>query len=410
MSRRMRVGLGAVLVWALAVRLVLALSPALLDASDAFDYRRLGLSLASHATYEEVIDDPNSAVNGIRFLAYRPPGYPVLRAALFLFSSEDRPTAVAQAVLETLAIALAFALVRRMHGEREALGAAAALATYAIWVPSLTTESLTFFLWVSAAYLAFREGPARGRGVLLGLVIGWAILTRPTSIALVFLLPFLPRAERTRVGAWALAATALIVGAWIGRNWLVLGTPALSTNAGIHMAISYGLGSLTDWGRMHHEGLGEAQISSELSGRVRDAFLERPAAMWLEVLERAASFFVPTREDCFELRMIETVGFVEHPAAFLPIALARALAPIGYVLGWLALAVGAVRRDVLSRALLGVVVAFAIAHCLASRVDLRLVAPVAPFLFLAAGSAIARVHARASEALALWSNRTPQPA
>jgi hypothetical protein len=408
MSRRTRVGLGAVLAWALAVRLVLALTPTLFDASDAFDYRRLGLSLASHATYEEVIDDPNSPVNGIRFLAYRPPGYPALRAALFLFSSEDRPAAVANALLETLAIALAFALVRRMHGEREALGAAAALATYAIWVPSLATESLTFFLWVSAAYFAFREGFARERGLLLGLVLGWAILTRPTSIALVWIVPFLPRPERVRVGAWTLAATTLIVGGWIVRNWLVLGAPTLSTNAGIHMAISYDLGSLTDWGQLHREGLGEAQISSQLSGRVRDAFFERPGALSLEVLERGASFFVPTLEDCFELRMIETVGFAEHPAAFLPIALARALAPLGYVLGWITLVIGALRRDVLSRALLCAVVTFAVAHCLVSRVDIRLVAPVAPFLFLSAGSALSRMEARARGAVRSWSSRTPQ--
>jgi hypothetical protein len=409
-KRGTRVGLGVVLAWALAVRLVLALTPSLLDASDAFDYRRLGLSLASHGTYEEVIDDPNSAVNGIRFVAYRPPGYPVLRAALFLFSSEDRPTAIAQALLETLAIALAFGLVRRMHGEREALGASAALATYAIWVPSLTTESLTLFLWVSAAYLAFREGRARERGLLLGLVVGWAILTRPTSIALFFLLPFVPRAERMRVGAWTLGAAALIVGGWIARNWLVLGAPALSTNAGIHMAISYDLGSLTDWGRMHREGLGEAEISSELSGRVRDAFLERPLAMGAVVLERALSFLHPTREECFELHMMRTVGFVEHPVAFAPVAVAVALAPAAYCVGWLALLVGTLRRDPLSRALLAASLAFALAHCLASRVDVRLVAPVAPFLFLATGSALVRVQGRLSGALTRWSSRAPHPA
>ena len=410
MSRGTRVGLGAVLVWALVVRLVLALTPTLIDASDAYDYRRLGLSLAHEGAYQEVIDDPGSPVNGIRFVAYRPPGYPALRALLFLFSDQDRPTAVAQALLETIAIALAFSIVRRLRGDREALGAAAALATYALWVPSLTTESLTFFLWLTALHVAFREGPARERGLLLGAVLGWAILTRPTSIALVFLLPFLPRAERLRVGGWTVAAASLVVGAWVARNWLVLGAPALSTNAGIHMAISYDLGSLSDWARMHRDGLDEARISSELSGRVRTAFLDRPAQMSLVVLRRGASFFVPTLEDCFELRMMETVGFADQPAAFLPAALARALSPAAHVLGWAALVVGAIRRDVLARALLSVCVVFLIAHCLASRVDIRLVAPVAPFLFLAAGSAIARLHARAGQALARWSAGAPQPA
>jgi hypothetical protein len=371
------------------VRLFLALEVVPADLADAFDYRRLAMSLVEDGEYAQAVTDTNSPLYGIVFRAFRPPGYPLTRAAALLFTGSDNVAVLANVTFEAIALWVAFDLVRSVAGWRAGVLALAALGLYPIWVPSLTSESLTLLLWTLAARIAFSTQSAAQRGALLGLVVGFAILTRPTSVVLLGLLLFSKAPDRRRYGIVTFMTAVAVVGSWVVRNWWVVGGAVVSTNGGLHAALGYGVAGYSDWTDLHGSGHSEAAISVELARRCVEFAAEDPWAVVSVVVERLRSFLVPNSELCFELGAMQIIGYRDSPAAWEIVGGLVSLLPVTYTAGWVALCTRAARGDSLGGSFLFVSAAFAVLHCVLSRVDARLVAPVAPFLFMALGAELA---------------------
>ncbi|MGH9332281.1 MAG: ArnT family glycosyltransferase [Vicinamibacteria bacterium] len=191
---------------------------------DPDSYMHQGERLASGGEgWRFDFDSVAHAVEGRRYAL--PPLYPVFLSLFALFPSFPFNAQVAQAVLATLAGALTFFLGREVHSERTGLLAAAFCALWlpnviavwstmqeALYVPlillgfvmllrarsffgfalagiilglaALTRSMPLYYLPVAAVLLCWREGFRKGSVFLSGLVLGFALLTVPYSVAL----------------------------------------------------------------------------------------------------------------------------------------------------------------------------------------------------------------------------------
>ena len=175
----------------------------------------------------------------------KPPLYPAL---LSLGSLVGLDSYAAHRVLSCLMGAAAIVIIALLarevtRSERVGVVAAALAAIYpALWMldGSLRSESLYLPLVALALLLAYRlvDAPGWRRAALLGVAIGFAALTRSEALLLVVLLggPILllvPRGRRLRLAAALAAGTLLVVGPWLGRNWITFDQPTgISTNEG----------------------------------------------------------------------------------------------------------------------------------------------------------------------------------
>jgi 4-amino-4-deoxy-L-arabinose transferase-like glycosyltransferase len=148
--------------------------------------------------------------------------------------------------LGALTIVLVALLARRVGGERTGVAAAALAAVYPVMIAadgSLMSEALYTPLIAGVLLAAFRlreRGDLRS-AALLGALVGLAALTRSEALALlaIVVLPVaLSRpADRLRLAAVALLATAVLIAPWAARNWIELDRPVLiSTNDGTLLA------------------------------------------------------------------------------------------------------------------------------------------------------------------------------
>jgi 4-amino-4-deoxy-L-arabinose transferase-like glycosyltransferase len=147
-----------------------------------------------------------------------------------------------QAVAAAGLTVAAFAIGRRFGGPTVASVAAALVALHPgmLYYDTHKVHPLSFDALVIAltvvGLLRLRETMAGRAAVLAGLAFGVALLQRGTMIlvpvaAAVWLVAVGPgrRARLGRVGvAYALGAL-LVVGPWVARNWVVLGTPLLAS-------------------------------------------------------------------------------------------------------------------------------------------------------------------------------------
>lgn len=180
--------------------------------------------------------------------ADRPPGLPLLVAAVFELAGPRVPAArAANALLGTLAVWLIFGYASAAFGRREGLAAAAAAALYPFfvyWSGVVMTENLTVCLVLAACWASesFRKSPEPRLAAPAGLLWGLAALTRTQNLAFPFLLaPWLLRGpgKRTRAAAVLvfLAAAAAPSALWSARNKAVLGSGALDTHSGYTLII-----------------------------------------------------------------------------------------------------------------------------------------------------------------------------
>ncbi len=179
--------------------------------------------------------------------ARRPPGYPVLLAALYsLFGIDPVAGRVLQVILGVAVVALTAAVARRLFDARVALLAAslAALNPFLTFISGyLLTENLYLVLVLAALCVApdprrFMERPARAMGSAALLAL--ATLARPTGLPLLewvlvaaLLLAAVPwRVRAVRLTA-AVAVAVLLVLPWYARNASVMGGWVLTTHGGI---------------------------------------------------------------------------------------------------------------------------------------------------------------------------------
>jgi 4-amino-4-deoxy-L-arabinose transferase-like glycosyltransferase len=220
-----RAGL-AIFALALAARLAAAASSGLstVGFADAPAYLRAAQSLAQTGRYP-LRTDP---------YYFRPPGYSAFLTVITLGHPERIAVAkVANAALGALAawlIAVLGARIFRKRGVALAAGFVAAVDPSLIFVSSdVQTEPLFLALLLAAAFLLLVcvDRPSSNFGVLAGLLLGLAILTRPSALALTPLLlaPLAdrryPARARAHLAGSALLGLALGLAPWVIRNAVV---------------------------------------------------------------------------------------------------------------------------------------------------------------------------------------------
>ena len=138
---------------------------------------------------------------------------------------------------------VAFAITQRLGGSAAAAASAAALVAFhpglvvydTFKIHSLSFDGLAIALSV-LTLLRLRERMTVGTGLAAGLAFGVAFVQRATmllgpAVGVVWLVltAARPRARLIRMIGVAAVGTLLVVGPWVVRNWVVLGTPVLSS-------------------------------------------------------------------------------------------------------------------------------------------------------------------------------------
>lgn len=235
-----RIGLAAVLLLALALRIGLALLQTDELTHDRDAYLGIARQLAAGSGY----CSPAST----QPTAFRPPLYPLLLAAAGTFM----PWAAAVVVVNSLGAVLLIAGVWRLAGQldlyrgRRLAGLLAAIDPLLVqYAGQPMTESI--FTGLVAAWLASATRPAAGwrSDLLTGLLFGLAVLCRPTLWPLAGLYGLVwtwrsirrlrrsaGRSDGLRFPWAAVLAAAFVVAPWLLRNQLVLGVPLLTTTHG----------------------------------------------------------------------------------------------------------------------------------------------------------------------------------
>jgi 4-amino-4-deoxy-L-arabinose transferase-like glycosyltransferase len=298
-TRRQRLALGGVLAVALVLRVAWCIAAAREPAGlhDPGFYRALAAQLADGDGYV-LAGEPT---------AYYPVGYPALLAGVFLVTDAHTVAVAAVNVAAGVgAVALAFALGRRIAGPTAGLAAAAVLAT----VPNLvfhTAVALSETVFV-AAFLGVLVLLLDRRYLLAGAVLGLSILVRPVAVPVLPLLavPWLAaglgwRTALRRTAVVGLAAVAVVV-PWTARNALRMDAfVPISTNTGDNLCMSRQPGAhggflLTDhcFGGPAVEGLErpEYELARDRQGRelAVEFVREHPARelrLWLDRLGAA---------------------------------------------------------------------------------------------------------------------------
>lgn len=232
--------LWAVLAAALVLRVLIVLAtPGYAPFGDAADYDRIARFLEYFGTYP-----PSTFADPTGPSALRPPGYPYLLAGLYeVVGVRWQLARIVGAVLGTVAVALLWAIVRRLWDGRLALWAAgvAAVLPSLVWVGGgLTAESLFVPLLLGAVWAAVRHRGAPGAGwvAAAGVLLGLAVLTRTNgAIAVLPLLvaAWLPR-RRWTDPVVLLVGLALALAPWTVRNAAAFGSfSPLGTQSGFTM-------------------------------------------------------------------------------------------------------------------------------------------------------------------------------
>jgi len=222
----------------------------------------------------------------------RMPGYPVFLATVqILFGDGYLPARVADALVGTLCIALAWLLARELFGPAEACVAAAVVAVYPFFVlfAVLVLSEVLFMALLLGGALAVARAYGRGgrvRAAVAGVVFGLATLVRAS---------FLPVPVLT-AGVWALtrkrhrdapaqagimiAVFALCLVPWALRNWAASDGHLVVTTLRSGLSLYEGLNREADGGPMIDKIMNwpEARVDTrEMSEVEKDRFWRRAA-------------------------------------------------------------------------------------------------------------------------------------
>src|SRR3954452_4702271 len=215
--------LAAIAAGGLAVRLVyvLVLTPHLRGLGDATYYHELANALADGRGFVNPATGTATALH--------PPLFPLLLTPSSLLGLDSyNAHRVVVCLIGTATIVCVGLLGRRVAGDRAGLLAASAAALYPVLISAdsaVMSESLLGLLVAVAALAAYR-----GSALVLGAVIGLAVLTRGEAIVLLPLL--LPWREAKRAALVVLACVVVPL-PWTIRNATTFDKPVLlSTNDG----------------------------------------------------------------------------------------------------------------------------------------------------------------------------------
>jgi 4-amino-4-deoxy-L-arabinose transferase-like glycosyltransferase len=226
---------------------------------DELEYLSLARSLA--AGHGFVYDDT------IRLGPFTPfgrsPGYPTFLALIGagsrVFTSAPTVVKVAQSVVGALGVWLAGVVAFRVGGARAARASAGIAALYPplVWVSAFVwSESIFWPLGLFIAWL-FDRGVAAGdrprAGLVCGIVVGLAVITRP---AIILFLPlaagYLAWVHRRRMLVALAAGVLLVYLPWTARNYLFHGRVMVVASDG----------GVTFWTGNHPMAIGEGDMAA----------------------------------------------------------------------------------------------------------------------------------------------------
>ena len=181
-------------------------------------------------------------------LMYTPPLYPLILAAFYRLGLTYRGVLAFQAALDSAGIALLADLARRLFGERAAiltglLGSVSMLLVFHTGM--LLTETVTTFLIVAWLWLvgldARARWPAPASAAALALIVGLAMMCRPTTQVLAFALVIVwgvralmgQRPAAVRLGVFVVTLFLVLL-PWMARNYRVMGQFLPTTTAGLY--------------------------------------------------------------------------------------------------------------------------------------------------------------------------------
>lgn len=225
---------------------------------------RIGLILRNPATLSEDRDlywgiaRSVAAGDGYRHpdlghpTAYRPPLYPLLLTGIVLLGGGAKSLAVIQVALGVVTVCMTWRLGQRLNLGATSWIAAAFVAANPLLIQSgalAMTETLCTFLIVAmllAMPVANRESAAnrdRNWGAMtLGILLGLAVLCRPTVIVFLFSSMTFLAVRQARSGwpsrsvcvRWLVVVLAFgaTLAPWTVRNWVVMGEPIVMTTHG----------------------------------------------------------------------------------------------------------------------------------------------------------------------------------
>ncbi len=297
----------AVIVLAVGLRLAPGLIEPMSTESDSGEYLAMATNLA----------EGNGLIDKFGNRAYYSPGYPMLLAAVFLLTGPKLGTVLAvNLVLAAVSIFLVYRVARCASGERA--GILAALA-WAVYVPSMAManvinkENLMVPLMLGLVWIALAWPASRRRialAALAGLLAGMLAFTGATgcavagAVVIVVLVHGVDWRQRMAAAGAFLLAALVLIGPWVYRNYTVLGTPVLFTNAGFNLYLCHNpeatgwymsIGDTpmaADWGRIKAEG-GEAAADREAARRAFAYMWENPGSTLAMFAKKAVIFWEP---------------------------------------------------------------------------------------------------------------------
>jgi 4-amino-4-deoxy-L-arabinose transferase-like glycosyltransferase len=177
--------------------------------------------------------------------AYWPPGYPFFLAVFFwIFGKHLMLAKLLNVAMWTATAWLMYVLGKRMGGPTAGLVSGLVVAIYPEYVffSGLTaSENLFVLLLAIVAVLLGIETRTRrqryGLAAIVGLLLGYAIITRPAAVllplTLCFVMWFVKRRDKGFSTALVIGLCALLAMApWVVRNKIVMGGYVISTNGG----------------------------------------------------------------------------------------------------------------------------------------------------------------------------------
>lgn len=291
--------LAAIAVGALAVRVAFALltDRADLGFNDQFVYHHLADGLSRGIGYA-FFDEPT-----LRW----PPAFPFLLSLVYRVAGVDITAALLlNALLSALAVPLVHWCARPVVGRRAALAAAAVVALLpGQWMlaGTILSEPLATVQILLVVGLVVRHRPGPAVAAVLGLLIGWASLTRGEGplLGLVVIVGWWPHLPRRRmVGSVALTAAlaVAVITPWIVRNSQLAGRP---TGVSINSAetLYAGHNPKADGGATYADSEVLAPIGSRPFGVEREIaqadLLQRLAVDWAKAHPGEELLLVPKR-------------------------------------------------------------------------------------------------------------------
>jgi 4-amino-4-deoxy-L-arabinose transferase-like glycosyltransferase len=169
------------------------------------------------------------------------PGYPYFLALVLSLVDSLTAVRVVQAVLGSIACVMTARIAARTLTPKAALPAGLLHAAYAplIYIDTaILAEGLLLFLLIASLDLATAAGRSRTRWLLAGVVLGAAMVVRPTAVVLLpaFAIVLWWRNEKIALpmAASLIAGVMLIATPVVIQNWRVTGLPLVQAYGGLN--------------------------------------------------------------------------------------------------------------------------------------------------------------------------------